>query len=1283
MSQQTILTFNDPNQDQSKRYFRTARSINDYKSMTLHAHIYNKSDTYIGSTDKIAMGQWLFDSSAKKFVYANVTIPEGMERCFIEIGTNAADNCDASRRMRVDPGRIELTMDSKTVKLRNYGEPIPLIPKKDSGANDPKYIPDMIFGELLTSSHYDTNIIRYSSGTNGYGSTCVNIYSKSFIIRCGDAKNQQSYVGVWQNNMLEQVSSTVTPGHVMNPQATCYENLWLPKSPPYTGISFVEVEYTLDFYRFGYSEYPPEAFPLFARNTLDLGFASKVLVTIQGVEYDVRNITDFAALYFPKEVIDTAYIHYEWPNSQEPAAFNGLTKAQKKALINNPTSPDLIPIVELMALDTPDNAVCLSYVNGIMTKEGGVHTNEAYNSFGAYVLEKINSSQESGKKGKKGDKKDTINAPKLTMADLKSHVSIILNTRLPDPKFIGQTKHKLSSPKPTITIDPKSLGMIDRWNLTDRLLASLDAKMFRILKKGESSKRKNRVFIERNGFEEANNAGSAESSKCILYIVEGLSASTYPEKRISMSPGGKDYSGLFPLRGKVLNLLKASPLKIANNSEIKDLKEVIGIKEGVDYTLPGSADNLRYGLIIINTDADTDGVHIRALMIALFHSRYSSILKRGMVGYLLLFAVKLFDKNGNTIGRFPTVEQYNEWQRNNPNHSYKAAYFKGLGTSTNEDIKDDMSHASLIIGLYDEKAPATIDCAFGKINNRKEFIAECRKRTNIDDIICVTANELIKYRNLSDVINKDLTDYMVDALYRAIPSYKDGLKKAQRQAMWFLLGFWDYGKSNKEVMNVDRVGARAAEHVKYIHGPSSMSGVIIGMCDTFVGSNNLNPFYPGGQFGTRKMGGKNCSSDRYIKTKLEWWIEYVVNKDMVNLVEKCIVEGEEVEPFWIPMDVPLHIINGMQGMATGHSTFSPCHNVYDVIINLGARCRGEIPMPLKPAYKGFRGHIDIIERKKDVVSKLIVVDKSISTSLPLFTSNSKVDFSNLKIPVPSSFNPEAQVEQALQELLPGEEANHEELDEDGEEKENENVLLAKELAKCPLSMVTYGNFTIIAQYPDGRADVHITELPIGRWTHHYYNWLETLEKEKKIDSFRDNSPPEGVNFVIYKFKHEEGVNHKTLKLIKSYGMNNITLIDDKAYPKNYKVIDDALKEYYDNMIVMYEKLRIHEIKTREEKIIKLNTKRNFILRVIAGDIIILRQSKASIYASMERFGIPKEYLEKTKSSAYSTDELKNHDEKIAKIQSEIAHFHTLKPQNMWLERLGKFYSALIQNKYTM
>ena len=352
-------------------------------------------------------------------------------------------------------------------------------------------------------------------------------------------------------------------------------------------------------------------------------------------------------------------MYYQWPAGTETVTRRGVKYATQKGIV---------PIVEICAVDTPDAAISVSFVNGMWTRNGGVHADAAFKAVASTLLTTINSSVEKKKK-KKGAK-----TFKLTIKDVKSHVSTFVSCWLGDPKFDSQSKRELKSPKLTVSIDEEVLKPIMKWDLMYRLYAELDAKHFKASTKTDGKKRR---YLGPIKGEDANQAGSVKSINCTLYITEGKSAMGFATKMLSLYEKGRDTIGLMPLKGKPLNVMNADPTVINENDEIEELKNMLGLRERVNYMIDANFKTLRYGCLVVLADADTDGKHILGLVINLFYVKYPSLLARGYVKYLRTKIVDVIKGSGRNQQRlkFYSDHEYDLWKAATPDyrkwhHSY-------------------------------------------------------------------------------------------------------------------------------------------------------------------------------------------------------------------------------------------------------------------------------------------------------------------------------------------------------------------------------------------------------------------------------------------------------------------------------------------------------------------------------------------------------------------------------------------------------------------------------------
>lgn len=1216
MSNQVKLNVKSPQiQPSPGGTFRiTASEYQRYNST--REHIYNITDTYIGSDEQMPRSERVLNLETMGFQEEEITIPEGVERIFVEISSNAGDNVARSLRHKIDPGEVTIKMDREVISVRNGGIPIPV----EIHPVEKIWAPQLIFGMLHSSSNYNKDKVRTECGRNGYGAKLTNIFSKHFMITIGDPNNKRWYRQIWTENMTVQSEPEIK------------EN--------YTGESFVEIVYKMDFERFKYKCYPDEAFRLFSRHAADMSFTGKVPVSFNGIKLNVQKSKDYAKLYLGKEGITNSIIYYQWPPG---------TKTVEKKGVQYAVDPGIVPMVEICAVDTPDNALNVSFVNGMWTRNGGVHADAAFKAVATGLLNTVNG----GEKGKKKNRSHKIN-----LGDVKRHVSMFVSCWLGDPKFDGQTKTALRSPTPKISIDEKLLLPIMKWDLVNRLYAELEAKHFRASAKSDGKKRK---FLTDIKGEDANDAGTVRSANCTLYVTEGKSAMGFAVSMLSLFEKGRDFIGLLPLKGKPLNVMNAPPLQVAENKEILELKKMLGLRERVNYLLDENFQTLRYGHLMILADADTDGKHILGLVLNLFHCKYPSLLARGYVKYL---RTKIVDvKKGRQYMKFYSTNEYEMWKANTPDwKSWDHNYFKGLGSSSDDDIAQEFQAPKIVQCFYDDLAPTTLELAFHEdlADKRKDWIRNWQPDFKVEEM---------QMQPISAFINHEFIQFSIADVARSIPRFMDGMKKVQRKIIWGSMKKWKKVKKN-QVVKVGNLASYVSEKTEYHHGPKSMCDAIVNMVHDFVGSNNLPYFRAEGQFGTRNYLGKDAADPRYSKTRPQWWWHLLFKKEDMPLLEMVVDEGKVCEPVTFLPVIPIHLINGTSGIGTGHSTFIPNHDPLDICQWLTAKIKG-YPLPaVLPWYRGFKGNIKLVEKKsKQNKQAKKVVDSQVDSSVDSSTIISPTNKPGLNV-LGNNNNDE---------------------DDDFDDNDEDDLLGADAFAvdkQTKYSMVTMGAFTVTG---NKRKTVVVTELPIGRATHDYDAWLRKQREEKAISGYVTYSNKDKVHFEITGMKNPS---LKNLRLTRSYGMSNMVLLDTNDRPIKYSSTLEILESFYALRLPYYQKRKDNIIKEMQEKIDLLNAKIRFIIAVIHGYNLVRTNPNITIEEVVKQGGIlslglsKKQILPQTQALGFSDDllrrvtlyqcteeELENSRNELQKEIDKKNEMDKVKPEDMWQADIDEFVVA--------
>ena len=472
-----------------------------------------------------------------------------------------------------------------------------------------------------------------------------------------------------------------------------------------------------------------------------------------------------------------------------------------------------------------------------------------------------------------------------------------------------------------------------------------------------------------NKLDDANWAGTSKSNECVLILTEGDSAKSMAIS--GLSEVGRNKYGVFPLKGKIMNVKDMNVKRVNDNEEIANLKKIIGLETSKEYE---NTNELRYGHIMVLTDADTDGSHIKGLLFNLFHTMWPSLMKIDTFMMSMLTPIVKVIKGKKSIP-FYNLTSYDNWKNmNNNGKGWEIKYYKGLGTSTNKEAKEYFKNMQTLQYTWDaDKSAESIELAFNKkrADDRKDWLYKYDKQHILDELI--ENSNKIEY---SEFVHRDLIHFSNYNVERSIPSICDGFKKSLRKIMYCCLK----RKLYKEI-KVAQLAGYVSEHGAYHHGEASLHEAIIGMAQDFVGSNNINVLKPNGQFGTRIQGGKDSASPRYIHTELNPLVAQLFHTDDFDVLEYLDDDGMKIEPFhYIPI-IPMILVNGTVGIGTGFSTNIPCYNPKDIIKCLRSLMNGDDIYDIEPWYRGFKG-----ENKNGVskgVYKRLTNTKVDVTELPI------------------------------------------------------------------------------------------------------------------------------------------------------------------------------------------------------------------------------------------------------------------------------------------------------------
>ena len=1159
---------------------KTPKTIEEtYQKKTPIEHILLRPDTYIGDVKIQKEMMWVYCSQTDKIVEKEINYSPGLYKIFDEIIVNAGDRVQEDKTCNII--KVTINSDTNTISVWNNGLGVPVKMHQEHNL----YVPSLIFGELLTGSNYDDDRERTTGGRNGYGAKLANIYSTFFSVETVDSDEKLKFYQEFKNNMSIKEKPKITALKTESPKS-------------YTNITFQP-----ELSRFGLSSLTSDIVSLFEKRVYDMaGVYNHITVYLNDKKIVFNNFKKYIEMY--KLNIQSVQNNDSISDDEETdtSKSSKISRANKDLASNLKTSSyeiiyeDTNPRWKIGVVYAPNNDFKqISFVNGICTYHGGSHVNYLVDN----IIDKIK--VQIAKKHK-----DLTIKP----SSIKENIIVFINSVIINPAFTSQVKETLKTKVidfgSTCELSDKFIKKVYASGIVDQVINLVKMKQDSLLKKSDGKKTSKISGIPK--LEDANFAGTKKSSQCYLILTEGDSAKALAMAGLAVV--GQDCFGVFPLKGKLLNVREATSAQIMKNEEIINIKKILGLQQGKTYK---DTSELRYKGIIIMADQDVDGFHIKGLLINFIHFFWPSLINTGDFIFSLQTPIVKAIKGKEAI-EFYNLTEYNNWKEKNNISSYRIKYYKGLGTSTKEEAKqyftgleekllkysyENTTGATDNIKIPDEtenfKSGLTEQSEIVKKTTKKcvnydseeddedeNVVTTVTRKYNDDTTEAITlafekdrsndrkawlmSNDKKKIipqpgKNISipNFINKEMILFSYDDCDRSLPSVCDGLKPSQRKVLYGTFLKKLYTPASE--IRVSQLAAYISEKTAYHHGEASIVGTIVKMAQDFIGSNNINVLVPSGQFGTRGLGGADHASARYIQT----YITPQITRSIYKIEDDAILnhlddDGEQIEPEWFIPILPMILVNGAKGIGTGFSTTVPKYSPKEIAENLIAMIDNKVSeiKVLEPWYKDFKGSI-------------------------------------------------------LSANKPG-------------------------------SYLIYGKYQVVDE-----VTVRVNELPIGLWTDDYKEFLENEIIKKNIVSYTSNNTDETVEFTI--IFEEEKLNkiikkkeiYTKLKLVSRISTNNMWLYNYNGIIKKYTSPQDILSEFYQVRLDMYTK-RKNWLKNKiQNELDILEYKMKFIQYVLDGKIIVFKQKKSVIIDKLIELKFPKLVTRISKSKKDKEDDEDNND----------------------------------------
>ena len=1150
--------------------------LGKYQKMSDKEHILKKPDTYIGPINMTETETYVYNTETSSIVQRPISYIPGLYKLFDEGAVNSRDHYVRQAQAVADgkPNALPVTYidfdisEDGVISITNNGNGIDV-------AQHPEHklwIPEMIFGHLRTSTNYDENKKeKIVGGKNGFGFKLVLIWSTWGCVETIDHTRGLKYIQEFKNNLEE-----ICPPKITKASTT----------KPYTKVSFRP-----DYARFGLenSTLTPDMRALFEKRIYDIAAITdkSVKVRYNGNEVAVKHFQQYIDLYIG-------------------------AKGETKRIYE---SPD--PRWEyVVSLSSSGEFQHVSFVNGIYTQKGGKHVEYIVNQIVRKLTEYI-------KNKKKIDVKATT---------IKEQLALFLRCDIENPSFSSQSKDELGTSSyafgSTCKVSDDFIEKLAKMGVMDAACELTAVKENKAAKKTDGSKTRTIRGIPK--LIDANFAGTEKSGQCTIILCEGDSAKAGIISGLSRED--RNTIGVYPMKGKIMNTRGEQVKKIAENNEIKEIKQIIGLEVGRKYTLDDVKYRLRYGKIIFMTDQDLDGSHIKGLGINLFQSEWPSLVEiPGFIGFMNTPILKA--KKGTQEKVFYNEGEYRAWKEGTAatpaanTTGWNVKYYKGLGTSTGKEFKEYFEHKKIVDFVHSgDVCSDAIDMVFNKkrADDRKTWLSTYSRDRYLD-----TLQPSVTYEKF---IHDEMIHFSKYDCDRSIPNGMDGLKISLRKIL-----FSAFKKNLKTEIKVAQFSGYVSEHSGYHHGEASLNAAIVGMAQNFVGSNNINLFEPNGQFGTRNNSGRDSASERYIFTQLNRITRFIFRAEDDPILTYLDDDGQSVEPiFYVPI-IPMVLVNGVKGIGTGFSTDIMCYNPQEIIDYIKykltlASAPVSTPAPtINPFYKNFKG---TIQRIVDTSTSTSTAAKYLIKGCYTILDDKKIRITELPVGTWTD-DYKKFIEQLIEPVA----------------KKSDSAGAGSAASASAVQLVKdYNDMST-----DAIVDITLTMMP------------------NIIATYRDKVVEHGCTML-----------EKCLGLYTTQSTTNMNMFDANEKLKKYNTPEEIVDDYYPVRIEYYQKRKTYLLDAMRKELLVLSNRARYISEILDDTIDLRRKTTAMMVQILkdrkydtqqgddgESGSAGYKYLLKLPMDSVSEENVEKLRTEKEKKEKELAHLESKTTQNLWQDDLAE------------
>ena len=612
---------------------------------------------------------------------------KGLHHCIWEVVDNSIDEAMAGY---CDTITVEV-MEDNSIRVSDNGRGIPT----DMHPKEKKSALEVVMTVLHAGGKFDKDTYKVSGGLHGVGVSCVNALSRDLkvtVYRDGDIFEQEYKIGVPQYP-VKKIGTTDLHGTTVH--------FW-----PDTSI------FTVGVYNY----------ETISNRLRELAFLNR------GIRI---NLIDHRQKLEDGSIKTESF--YSEGGLKEFALYLDSTRQK---LLEEPIymegEKSMIQVQVAMLYNNSYSENIHSYVNNINTHEGGTHIA----GFRRALTRTLKSY---------ADKSGMLDKVKVEIAgdDFREGLTAIISVKVPEPQFEGQTKTKLGNSEASGAVDSAVSDTLATYLEEHPQAAKTIVQKVILAAQARHAARKAREMVQRKNVlgggglpGKLSDCSESDPAVCEVYLVEGDSAGGSAKQ-------GRDrnFQAILPLRGKILNVEKAQEHKIYDNEEIKNMITALGVSFGTEEDDKAlNMEKLRYHKIIIMTDADVDGSHIRTLILTFFFRYMKPLIENG---YVYIAQPPLYQlKKGKSVRYCWSDDErerlVKEMAGDGKESSIGIQRYKGLGEMNPEQLwETTMDPEFRSLKRVDIESAAAADHLFSmlmgdEVAPRREFIEKNAKYANVD-----------------------------------------------------------------------------------------------------------------------------------------------------------------------------------------------------------------------------------------------------------------------------------------------------------------------------------------------------------------------------------------------------------------------------------------------------------------------------------------------------------------------------------------------------------------------